>query len=369
MAEYDIKGWLDQCYQNKVNALFKGPPGVGKSAIVDEIVRKYDLVGVTKIGSICDPTDFGGQPQIVQGSDYYKLVASEFVHIIRTAAAEGRGTYVFIDEIFDSPRAVQAALQRMIHERVVGDVSLPTDTWFVAAGNPAEYSTNGTDLSGPLANRFVHATFSASVDDFCQNFGGYWGNPPDPKKHGWNATAEELAMSRSWIAGFIKSKPDCLLDFPKDEDKRSEAWPSPRTWEVVSRFVAKDLKNPQLHLVESAVGRGAAMSLVQWLKTADLPDPETVLANPTKFVVPSRIDLAYAVLSSVHTAVKGKMTEARWHAEWKVLDMVNKSGSMKDVATVWARQAARIMPSGSKVPPEVMSFAKILSEAGITFGK
>jgi hypothetical protein len=361
---------LMDCCDSNISALVVGPPGCGKTATIDAITREREMVGFTIIGSVREPSDFGGQPRIVAGHNFYELVPAKFVHMLNEADAAGKRTFMFIDEIYDAPRAVQSAMQRMIHERYVGDVAIPKRTWFCAAGNPAEYSTNGTELGAALANRFAHFEYVLQPQDWCMNFGGYWGIEPDPEKEGVQCTKEEWRAARNLIAGFIHARPNLLLDFPKDESKRSGAWGSPRTWTMASKAIARRIGNPDsaMNLVRACVGQGAALELIKYLKTADLPNPETLLAKPDDYKVPSRSDITFAVLSSLHTAVVGNMTNARYAALWKILGITEKAPGLKDVSSVWARNAAKIMPKGAPTPKEVMVFGKILQEAGIKFG-
>src|SRR5205823_11964182 len=58
--------------------------------------------------------------------------------------------------ISTAPPAVQAAMLRIVLERVVGDLELPPGVRVVAAANPPEQAADGWDLAPPLANRLVH---------------------------------------------------------------------------------------------------------------------------------------------------------------------------------------------------------------------
>ena len=63
---------------------------------------------------------------------------------------------------------MQAALLRVVLERVVGDLELPADVAVVAAANPPEQAADGWDLSAPLANRFCHLEWIADAPGFAQ---------------------------------------------------------------------------------------------------------------------------------------------------------------------------------------------------------
>ena len=60
------------------------------------------------------------------------------------------------------------------------------------------------------------------------------------------------------------------------------------------------------------VGPGPGVEYLTWLAEADLPDPETVLADPDNFTLPDRGDRAYAALSSIAAAVAADPSNDRW---------------------------------------------------------
>jgi hypothetical protein len=114
-------------------------------------------------------------------------------------------------------------------------------------------------------------------------------------------------------------------------------------------------------LITGAVGDGPGIELLMWEMEMDLPDPEKVLADPDSFEVPERGDRAYAVLSSVASAVAANPTVDRWLAGWKVLGKAGEA--TPDVGAVAARVLAQCKPPGAKVPPEVKLFAPLLKDA------
>ena len=133
----------------RVPVLLWGPPGAGKSSAVEDMCRSIDLTFEVVIASIREPSDFSGLPVITENG-------VEFAppRWAKTLAEAGNGV-LFLDEISTAPPAVQAALLRVVLERVVGDLALPDELAIVAAANPPDQAADGWDLSAPLANRFV----------------------------------------------------------------------------------------------------------------------------------------------------------------------------------------------------------------------
>src|SRR5204863_9448895 len=95
----------------------------------------------------------------------------------------------------------------------------------------------------------------------------------------------------------------------------------------------------------------------------DLPNPESVLADPDGFTLPERGDRAYAVLSSVAAAVAANATAERWAAGWRVLARAGETAP--DVAAMAARVLARCRPSGASPPQEIKVFLPLLRDAGL----
>ena len=106
----------------RVPVLLWGPPGAGKSSAVEDMCRSIDLTFEVVIASIREPSDFSGLPVITENG-------VEFAppRWAKTLAEAGNGL-LFLDEISTAPPAVQAALLRVVLERVVGDLALPDDS-------------------------------------------------------------------------------------------------------------------------------------------------------------------------------------------------------------------------------------------------
>ena len=133
-----------------VPAVLWGSPGTGKSSAVMALAESAGLRCEVVIASIREPSDFSGLPIIVDGG--VRFAPPEWA---KNLADQGSGI-LFLDEISTAPPAVQAALLRVVLERVVGDLALPSNIAIVAAANPPDQAADGWDLSAPLANRFCY---------------------------------------------------------------------------------------------------------------------------------------------------------------------------------------------------------------------
>lgn len=343
-----------------VPVLLWGAPGTGKTSAVRAMAEAAGLAIETVIASIREPSDFSGLP-VVDGG-IVRFAPPRWAERLATA---GRGV-LFLDEISTAPPAVQAALLRVVLERVVGDLPLPPGVAVVAAANPPEQAADGWDLSPPLANRFCHIDWTVEPAGFARGIAGGWTTSPVPVlAPGWQS---HLALANGLVSAFITVRPGLALVVPDDAAAAGRAWPSPRTWELTGRLwtaatLAQASDEARALLVRGTVGVGAGSEFLLWQAQLDLPDPEQVLADPGSFRLPERGDRAYAALASIAAAVAADPTPERWAAGWQVLGIAGEHAP--DVAATAARVLARCRPAGAPPPPEAKLFAPLLRDAGL----
>ncbi|MGQ0744897.1 MAG: AAA family ATPase [Acidimicrobiales bacterium] len=347
----------------RVPVLLWGAPGTGKTSVIRAMSQALGWPCETVIAAIREPSDFSGLP-VVTGSGAEVEVQMAPPRWARRLAEAGRGL-LFLDEISTAPPAVQAALLRVVLERVVGDLSLPEGVVVVAAANPPEQAADGWDLSAPLANRFCHLDWVVEPSALAQGLAGGFPVPVVPQlPDGWE---DSISAARSLLSAFITVRPGLACDFPADAARAGRGWPSPRTWEMTARLwaaaeAAGASTEAHTALVTGAVGEGPGVELLMWHLEMDLPDPEDVLADPDGFDIPDRGDRTHAILTSVAAAVVANPTPERWLAGWAVLGRVGETSP--DVAAVAARVLAGCRPPKAAAPPQVKLFLPLLKDAG-----
>ncbi len=353
---------LSVAIQTGIPVLTWGPPGVGKTAVIAAIAESMGEPLEVVLASIREPSDFSGLPVIRKDG-----VSMEAPSWARRLAQSGKGI-LFLDEISTAPPAVQASLLRVVLDRVVGDLPLPAGVAVVAAANPPEQAAGGWDLSAPLANRFCHLSWGLDTQGWIDGMIQGWSTPEIARlPDGWE---KSIPASRALIASFIRHRPHLLLQVPESEEQVGKAWPSPRSWDMASQLLAasnaaKAGDDIALALLTGCVGTGAGLEFIAWRRDLDLPDPETILANPDKFQIPERGDQAFAVLTAVVSAAVGNLTKDRWLAAWVVLARAADQGA-KDIAAASAKALAQARKPGLPLPQkELREFIPLLQKGGL----
>ena len=340
--------------------LLWGAPGTGKSSAVQAMADGMGWPCEVVIASIREPSDFAGLPVVVDGG--VRFAPPTWA----TSLAGHGGGVLFLDEISTAPPAVQAALLRVVLERVVGDLRLPSDVAIVAAANPPEQAADGWDLSAPLANRFCHLDWPVDARAVAEGFAAGFPTPTVPTlPEGWPGAARR---ARAQVATFLHLRPGLVVAPPTERAGAGRAWPSPRSWEMAANLLGAARAagaggSVEAALVTGCIGDGPGIELLAWLQELDLPDPEAVLADPAGFDLPTRGDRAYAVLTSVAAAVAADPTVERWAAGWTVMGRAGETAP--DVAAMAARILARCRPQGAPAPKEAAAFVPLLRDAGL----
>jgi hypothetical protein len=344
-----------------VPVLLWGSPGTGKTSAICALGDAAGWPVEVVIGSIREPSDFAGLPVVVSGA--VRLAPPAWAQRLCSA---GRGL-LFLDELTTAPPAVQAAMLRVVLERVVGDVTLPPAVRVVAAANPPEQAADGWDLAPPLANRMVHLDWPVEARRVAEGLAVGFPAPSVTALDDQPASAHMVA-ARAAVAAFLQVRPALVLQVPDNPALASRGWPSPRSWEAVAVLLAaseaaKASEDARAVLLAGAVGEGAGLEFLAWLEYADLPDPEAVLADPDSFVLPDRSDRAFAVLTGVAAVAVAHGDAESWAAAWQVVAKAARTAP--DVATLVARTLARRRPVGAELPAAVLELTPVLRAAGL----
>lgn len=340
----------------------RGGPGIGKTAIVAAIAAARGRHLETVLASVREPADFAGLP-IVNVDATTAFAPPRWA---RTVADFVSGSIVFFDELSTAPPAVQAATLRVLTERWVGDLLLPADTWFVAAMNPVGVAAGGWDLTAPLANRLLHVDVEPNAGDWSTGMLVGWDDTIAAVSDEPTGSTTADAVGR--VTGFISSRPDLFNACPSNPTQASGAWPSPRTWDYVTRVlprIAPTNTDALRAAVAGLVGQEAAAEFFLWSDTIDLPDPADILADPNIVDWSDRGDRIIALLNATVSYSATISTADMWESAQAVVAAAVDAG-LEDVA---ANVVKPLMISGkavdAKIDPKLMAkFAALLERAG-----
>ncbi|WP_433191899.1 AAA family ATPase [Nocardia sp. CA-107356] len=342
--------------------LLWGEPGIGKTAALTQLARTLDLPLTTVIASVHEPSDFSGLPIVGDDPAEHGVPMAPPDWAVRLVRV-GRGL-LFLDELSTAPPAVQAALLRLVLERRIGSLKLPPGVRIVAAANPRSSAADGWELSPPLANRFVHLQWVHDHDVVVRGLGGTWPRATLPQLDPEKLT-EAVAFARRAVCVLLAARPKLVHQMPSSEARRGSAWASPRSWEMTLRLIAfataaGSSRDVLSLLVRGAVGDGPGFELLTSLDRMDLPDPETLLADPAGAELPERGDLRQAALDGVVAAVRQRPERSRWDAAWALLVKAIETGA-PDLVVVPATTLATLRQGNWEVPASIEKLAGVVS--------
>lgn len=179
-----------------------GPPGIGKSSLIEKFADEVGLPCISLLGSQLAPEDLIGVPQIINGKSRFcppSLIARDDPYCL------------FLDELNACSHEVQKALYSLILDKRIGEYTMPKGSLVIGAGNRAEDSAIVKPMSSALINRMFHIELRASHRD-------------------WLEWAENSNI-HPWVKEYIQNRPDHLHQKPP---KHEEPFSSPRSWHILS---------------------------------------------------------------------------------------------------------------------------------------
>lgn len=179
-----------------------GPPGIGKSALVERFAAEVGLECVSLLGSQLAPEDLIGVPRIEDGRSVFcppRMIARDEPYLL------------FVDELNACSFEVQKAFYSLINDRRIGEYRLPAGSVVVGAGNRAQDQAIVKPMSSALMNRMLHVELK-------------------PTSRDWLAWAYSEGI-HEWVISYIETRPDHLFVPPP---KTEETFSTPRSWHILS---------------------------------------------------------------------------------------------------------------------------------------
>jgi len=273
-----------------------GPPGIGKSELVEGIAN--DLGGLMidlRLGQM-EPTDIRGIP--FYNKDIGKMDWAPPVELPDEEMAKDYPIVVlFLDELNSAAPSVQSAAYQLILNRRIGKYKLPDNVVMVAAGNRESDKGVTYRMPTPLANRFIHQEMKVDFPS-------------------WLEWAVNNRVHKD-VVGYLSFAKQDLYDF--DAKSASRAFATPRSWTFVSELLAEgDDDDTTMNLIAGTVGEGLAVKFMAHRKVAGrMPNPADILSGKVKDLQVKEVSAMYSLVISMcyelKAAVENKVEDKKFH--------------------------------------------------------
>ena len=203
--------------------LLIGPPGVGKTQIMEQISREcriglvaYTITHHTRQSAIGLPyierKEYGGKEMAVTEYTMSEIVASVYDYMEETGVREG---ILFIDEINCVSETLAPTMLQFLQGKTFGNHRIPEGWIIVAAGNPAEYNKSVREFDIVTLDRI------RKIDVV-------------PDLEAWKKYAFEAGIHPAVVTYLgIKEKNFCRIETTVD----GKFFVTPRGWEDLSKLI------------------------------------------------------------------------------------------------------------------------------------
>jgi hypothetical protein len=265
-----------ECAQAGQVPIFRGSPGIGKTAAVNRFaaVNKLKLIELS-LGQY-QPEDLNGLPM----RDGKKAIFAPFdiFPLEGDPVPEGfTGWIVFLDEITSALKQTQAAAYKLLHERKVGNRRLHDNVVLVSAGNKATDKAVVNMMSTAMQSRLIHYNVEVNHGETMQLF-------------------YKIGVDTRVIS-YLSYMPSKLMDFRPDHQEHT--FPCPRTWHNLSKLIKDREITPKAGpRIAGTIGEGTAVEFMTFAREFDrLPQISKIIEDPKGTNVPRETSTKYATMS------------------------------------------------------------------------
>ena len=289
ITSIQVRKSLLAAFKAKRPVFLWGPPGIGKSEVVQELTEELGGFMIDLRMAQMEPTDIRGIP--FYNKENGKMDWAEPIDLpTEELAAQYPIVVLFLDEMNSAPPSVQAAGYQLVLNRRVGKYILPKNVVIVAAGNRDSDKGVTYRMPMPLANRFVHLEMR-------------------PDFTAWQQWAVNKGIHKD-VVGFLSFAKQDMYDF--NAKSASRAFATPRSWCFVSDLLDDEDNvdtDTLFNLVAGSVGDGLATKFMAHRKVAGrMPNPADILSGKVKDLQVKEISAMYSLTISMCYELKDALT-------------------------------------------------------------
>lgn len=321
IIDYNIEQHLaGKSHRQFVVPYFVGDPGLGKTAIPQQVAAEHDLpyhqtiVAQYDAGEMAGfgiPTDVTFEEEDEDGriSRYTekRVIRARPDYLPDPRSENGVVGVWNLDELPQAFLANQNLCSQIVNQYRLGEHLISNGITIVATGNKAENKSGTTTMPMHLRDRLTFINIEADHGDFMDY-------------------ANKVGIHR-WVRAYINANPAYLHKF----EVGVNAFPSPRSWERTSELLKM---NHSSHILTEAlmgqIGDGMASQFLAWVKVEDkMPKVLDIIKDPMNAPVfgDRDADILYMLVANLveATTVKniGSVTQylrrfqnKEWQAMW-----------------------------------------------------
>ena len=245
--------------ENKLRRSLKvlGPTGIGKSEVVHQIAKSYEM-GVIDIRLLLwSLTDLKGIPYPDDTRTYTRWLVND---VLPRADRDGDEGILLLEELDDAPKTVRAAAYQLTLDRKLGSYALGDGWHIIATSNREQDGGAYTAPLAPMNDRFeIHEV--------------------EPDFATWRDYAIKVGYN-PLIVAYLSANQTALYTY-KSEETADIVFATPRSWAAVSDLLDSGLEGEVLRIkTEANVGTSEAAGFFKYTKnTKLLPNIEAVLSG------------------------------------------------------------------------------------------
>lgn len=310
MNQEQMYNYLLWAVEKMKNLLMVGRPGIGKTDLVKQVVRKalgYRLIIAHPV--VHNPTHYSGLGFVLQDAD--GLPRAEFYpygFLRELITTTNERLVLMLDDLGQATNAVQAAAMQLFLERSINTMPVSDTVSFLAATNRREDKAAVGGIIEPLKSRFdagvVHLV--PELDPWCK----------------WAMTNHMPVQ----LIAYARFRPEVITDWEPSADLVNTA--CPRTLAFVGEAINDKLPEDMWQSAFSGmigVGRTAEfLSFYRYCK--QIPNPDAIVLNPDKEEIPQQPEIQYALAA----AMANKAREANFDAIIRYFERWFDGGNFKD---------------------------------------